>query len=469
MVFSSLLFLYLFLPACLILYFSWNNATYRNTLLTLFSLVFYAWGEPVWVVLLVLTGLLDYGNALLIDKYRHTRWKSVGLWSSVILNIGVLMTFKYSGFIYENINALLGTSLKVPSFSLPIGISFYTFQTVSYVIDVYRGEVPAQRSFNKFLLFVSLFTQLVAGPIVRYQHIADEIDNRKIDLKEFAAGVHRFCIGLFKKVCIANVAGEYASKYLDADFGTLSVGGGWFGLLMYTLQIYFDFSAYSDMAIGMGWMFGFHFKENFNYPYISKSSTEFWRRWHMSLGTFFRDYVYIPLGGKVHGAFRNLFIVWFLTGFWHGAHWNFIFWGLFYGLLIAIERLFLQRFLDAIPKLFAHLYLLFAVVLGWGLFYYTDLNRLGEFFRLIFGARGNAPWSLDVSLALQENAWWLLMALALCTPVYLWFHRVFIQGYFERKPAIGTAVLTLMNLAFLFAATSMLVGRSYNPFLYFRF
>ncbi|MFN7301957.1 MAG: MBOAT family O-acyltransferase, partial [Bacteroidota bacterium] len=277
MVFSSLLFLYLFLPACLILYFSWNNATYRNTLLTVFSLVFYAWGEPVWVVLLVLTGLLDYGNALLIDKYRHTRWKSVGLWSSVILNIGVLMTFKYSGFIYENINALLGTSFKVPSFSLPIGISFYTFQTVSYVIDVYRGEVPAQRSFNKFLLFVSLFTQLVAGPIVRYQHIADEIDNRKIDLKEFAAGVHRFCIGLFKKVCIANVAGEYASKYLDADFGTLSVGGGWFGLLMYTLQIYFDFSAYSDMAIGMGWMFGFHFKENFNYPYISKSSTEFWR------------------------------------------------------------------------------------------------------------------------------------------------------------------------------------------------
>jgi alginate O-acetyltransferase complex protein AlgI len=469
MVFASLTFLYIFLPLNLLLYYLWDNKTWRNSILTFLSLVFYAWGEPIWVSLLIFSAGIDYVNGLVVERYRNTKWAKAGVWSSVIINLALLVAFKYSGFIYENVNALFGTNFTVPRFALPIGISFYTFQTISYVIDVYRGEVPAQRNFLNFLLFVSLFHQLVAGPIVRYAHIANEIDQRKFTWDDMGSGIHRFCIGLFKKVCIANVAGEYAAKYLDADLQSLSVGGGWLGLIMFTFQIYFDFSAYSDMAIGLGKMFGFHYRENFNYPYVSRSSTEFWRRWHISLGSFFRDYVYIPLGGKIHRPFRNLFIVWFLTGFWHGAHWNFIMWGLYFGLLIALERLFLQRFLDAIPRFFSHIYLLFAVVIGWALFYFTDLPRLGEFFSVIFGTHGNAAWGLDVTLALRENAFWFALAILLSTPVYLYFHQKFNEGILVRRPVWGSLALVAMNAALLFMATAMLVGKSYNPFLYFRF
>jgi len=469
MVFSSLIFLYLFLPSCILLYYAWNNRTYRNALLTLYSLVFYAWGEPIWVTLLIFSASLDYANAMLIEKYRNTVWAKVGLWSSVVLNLGLLFLFKYSGFIYENVNLLLGTQFSIPEFALPIGISFYTFQTISYVLDVYRNEVPAQRNYLNFLLFVSLFHQLVAGPIVRYVHIADEIDNRKFNLADIAGGVHRFCIGLFKKVCIANVAGELVVKYLDSDLSNLSVAGGWFGLLMFTLQIYFDFSGYSDMAIGMGRMFGFHYHENFDYPYIAKSSTEFWRRWHISLGTFFRDYVYIPLGGKMHKPYRNLFIVWFLTGFWHGASWNFILWGLYFGVLIALERLFLKKILEALPRAVAHLYLLFAVVMGWALFYFADLQRLGTFMGILFGATNNQGWNLDIALTLKENMFWLMLALLLCTPIYLLAYKKLYQRLEQSSLSGGQLILTFVNILLLLGSTAMLVGKSYNPFLYFRF
>lgn len=470
MVFASLTFLYIFLPLNLILYYLSKNSTYRNVLLTLFSFVFYAWDEPVWILLLVFSSMVDYANALFIEKYRETKWAKLGIVSTIIFNAGILMAFKYSGFVMENINLLLGTSFKVPEFALPVGISFYTFQTVSYVIDVYRREVPAQRSPMKFLMFVSLYHQLVAGPIVRYSHIAHEIDNRKFNIGDVSSGVSRFCIGLFKKVCIANVAGEMVTKYLDGDFASLSVGEAWFGLLMFSVQIYFDFSGYSDMAIGLGRMFGFHYHENFNYPYIAKSATEFWRRWHISLGTFFRDYLYIPLGGNKRFAVRNLFVVWFLTGLWHGASWNFIFWGLYFGLLIYIERLFLFKLLNRIPAAVSHLYLLFAAVLGWGLFYFESLPRLGAFFEILFGAnRSGGLWDVQLTYELQENVFWLLLALLLCLPVYHWFNRrVRRQVTIHNRPYFLLGSMTV-SLVLLFLATAMLTGKSYNPFIYYRF
>lgn len=469
MVFASLTFLCFFLPINLILYYAFQNATYRNVSLTLFSLVFYAWGEPIWVSLLIFSAVIDYLNGLWVERTRGTFWAKAGVISSVVLNLSLLIGFKYSGFIYENINFIFGTNFSVPKIALPIGISFYTFQTISYVIDVYRDGVKAQRSFYKFLMYVSLYPQLVAGPIVRYAHIANEIDNRKFNWVELGAGLHRFCIGLFKKVAIANVAGELAKKYLDGNFSDLSVGEAWFGIILFSLQIYFDFSGYSDMAIGLGRMFGFHYHENFNYPYISKSATEFWRRWHISLGSFFRDYVYIPLGGNRKNFYFNLFVVWALTGAWHGASWNFVLWGLYFGFLIAIEKLFLLNILHKIPAFFSHIYLLFIAVLGWALFYFTDFGRLLQFFKILFAATPNPLWNYELSFVLQENALWLLLACIICTPVYLK-----VGSWFAHKMKYSSQLYPwVLALAFqfllLFLSIAMLVGSSYNPFIYYRF
>ena len=311
MVFASLIFLFLFLPLNLVLYYLSGNKNYRNILLVVFSFFFYSWGEPVWILVMLFSATVDFVIALLIEQYRKTSWAKFFLILSITVNIGLLVLFKYSAFLYQNINDWFGLSLEVPTFTLPIGISFYTFQTISYVVDVYRNELKAQRSYLKYFMFVSLYHQLVAGPIVRYNHIANEIENRTTNIKDISQGVNRFCIGLFKKVFIANIAGELVQQYLNSDLTTLSVGGGWFGLLMFAIQIYFDFSGYSDMAIGLGWMFGFHYHENFNYPYIAASATDFWRRWHISLGTFFRDYIYIPLGGSKKNPYLNLLIVCF--------------------------------------------------------------------------------------------------------------------------------------------------------------
>lgn len=486
MVFASLIFLYIFLPLNLAMYYLFRNATYRNIVLTLFSFVFYAWGEPVWIFLLLFSSSVDYLNALYVEKHRGTRKAKIGIVSSVIFNIGLLMLFKYSGFLYENLNFAFGWDLEIPSFTLPIGISFYTFQSVSYVIDVYKGEVKAQRSVMKFLMFVSLYHQLVAGPIVRYQHIMHEIDNRKFNIRDISAGIHRFCIGLFKKVCIANVAAVYVAKYMEGNIFDLTTGEAWFGVIMFSVQIYFDFSGYSDMAIGLGKMFGFHYHENFNYPYIANSATDFWRRWHISLGTFFRDYIYIPLGGNKKFGVRNLFIVWFLTGMWHGASWNFIFWGLYFGILIFIERLFLMKVLNKVRPL-AHLYLLFAAVIGWTLFYFTDFNRLQLYLSMMFGQHGNGMWNLPLQLVLQENIFWLIITLILCLPVYRWVSRYVKRFIVRRDHMLETgphpfqilrAVLTFrvmwflttgFNLALLILATAMLAEGSYNPFIYYRF
>lgn len=453
------------------MYYAWNNKTYQNIVLTLSSCIFYAWGEPVWVILLFFSALVDYLNGLWVEKYlassqKKARW---GVISSLVINLGLLIAFKYSGFLSENINTLLGWHLPVPKIDLPIGISFYTFQTISYTIDVYRGEVKAQKSFLKFLMFVSMYHQLVAGPIVRYAHIAHEIENRQFNWVDMGAGIHRFCIGLFKKVAIANIAAEIAKNYLDGNLSEISVGEAWFGIILYSLQIYFDFSGYSDMAIGLGRMYGFHYYENFKYPYISKSATEFWRRWHISLGSFFRDYVYIPLGGNKRFFYRNLLIVWGLTGLWHGASWNFVLWGLYFGVLIALERLFLGKILEKIPAIFAHLYLIFVTILGWALFYFSDFQKLINFLKILFGFTSNPFWNYELIFRLQENAFWFALALLLCTPIYMRIARWFALKM-KYQPQLYTWVIVhSFQFVLLILSITMLVGRSYNPFIYFRF
>lgn len=472
MVFSNLFFIYLFLPLNLILYYAVPNKTWKNVVLLLFSLFFYSWGEPVWVFLLMLTAFLDYTWAKCIEYFNLTgqqRRKKIALIASLVFDLGMLGVFKYSGFVVENINLLTGLSLPVPQIALPIGISFYTFQTISYVLDVYRGQVAAQKRYYKYLMYLSSYHQLVAGPIVRYSDVAAEIENRTVSAQDFSEGITRFCLGLTKKVVVANVAGSLAGNYLDANLASLSVAGAWFGVLLYTLQIYYDFSAYSDMAIGLGRMFGFHYHQNFNYPYIAKSVTEFWRRWHISLSSFFRDYVYIPLGGKYRHQIFNICVVWFLTGLWHGASWNFILWGVFYGALLIVEKLGLLKVLEKIPSVFSHLYLLFLTLIGWTIFYTTDLGKLGECFGVMFGLSGNALSDPQLSITFMNNLFWLIAAVLFCMPITQLVKR-WAQAQRSEGVRAGISIVNaIMNVMLLFVCTAMLVGDSYNPFLYFRF
>ncbi len=380
---------------------------YRNILLTLFSFFFYAWGEPIWIVLLLFSALFDYGNGIWIERLNNkakAKWVVV---FSIAVNLGLLIAFKYSGFIYDNIAAIINLPFDRPTVTLPIGISFYTFQTISYTVDVYRGDVKAQRNPMNFLLFVSLYHQLVAGPIVRYKTIADEINGRKFHWDDFSSGIGRFSLGLFKKIVIANAAGALVDSYLINQFDSLTSVTAWFGITLFAVQIYFDFSGYSDMAIGLGRMFGFHYDENFKNPYAANSITDFWRRWHISLSTFFRDYVYIPLGGNKKGAGRmyvNILIVWTLTGMWHGASWNYMLWGLYFALLMFAEKAFLLKLYDMVPSIFRYTITLILVVFGWSLFYFEDLSKFGEFCIALvnFGPNESVSFSFD----LKQNIFW---------------------------------------------------------------
>lgn len=345
MVFSSLVFLFVFLPVILILYYISSNK-YKNYLLLIASLFFYAWGEPTYVLIMILSIIVNYICGLLVEENKKTIIKKFGLILAIVFNILMLGVFKYSGFLVSNINNILNINLPLPKIALPLGISFFTFQAMSYVIDVYKKDAKVQRSILNLSLYISLFPQLVAGPIVRYQTIADQIDYREHNISKFGEGVNRFIIGLSKKVILSNSLGMLADAVFNTSVEDLTIISSWLGIIAYSLQIFFDFSGYSDMAIGLGKMFGFEFLENFNYPYISQSASEFWRRWHISLGSWFRDYVYFPLGGSRKGTLRtyiNLFIVWFLTGFWHGASWTFIAWGLYFGVLIGMEKAFLEK------------------------------------------------------------------------------------------------------------------------------
>ncbi len=472
MVFSSLVFLCIFLPVTLMLYFVVKNQAYRNGLLIITSLLFYAWGEPIWVTILIFSAMTDYFHALLVEKYRGSWQSKAALASSMILNISLLGFFKYWSFIVQNINLAFGLNLPYSNFHLPIGISFYTFQTISYVIDVYRGEVAAQKSPFKLLLFVSLFPQLVAGPILRYKDIAREIDHRTATLAGFSAGVSRFVTGLGKKVVFANTAGEISEFFLKGNVAGLPVLGAWFGIALFALQIYFDFSGYSDMAIGLGKMFGFNYKENFDYPYISRSATEFWRRWHMTLGSFFKDYVYIPLGGNRKNPVRNLFVVWFLTGLWHGASWNFIVWGLYYGLLIFVERKVLLKVFGAIPRWVSHVYFFVTMLIGWVFFYFTDLRIGLRFLGTMFGLGADKLTNAEFLIHFENNVLFFVLAIIACFPVKKLL-QVWVERLTHQKRAAGLVVNGIVRPAFEFTvlliSIILLVGKTYNPFLYFRF
>jgi alginate O-acetyltransferase complex protein AlgI len=467
MVFSSLFFLFLFLPLNLLLYYSTKNKDLRNLILIFFSLIFYAWGEPIWVILLVICAIVDYFNGIFICNNYGKPIAKLGVISTFIFNIGLLLTFKYSDFFVENANLIFGTAFKKPGFLLPVGISFYTFQTISYTIDVYRGEVKAQKSFLKFLLFVSLYPELVAGPIVRYAHVANEIENRTFLWSDFSIGVTRFCKGLFKKVVIANIAGSIAVQFLDTDIQSMTMLGSWYGIILYTIQIYFDFSGYSDMAIGLALMFGFHYHENFKHPYISTSITDFWRRWHISLGTFFKDYVYIPLGGNKKYQYRNILIVWLLTGFWHGASWNFVIWGLYFCILLLLEKAFLGKLLSKSFSFLQHLYTLFFIVVGWALFYYTDIEKLFNFLKVLFYAKRVELFDFELQSVFMENLYWFILAICLCMPIYKTIQQL-LAKYIRNEKLVSSLNISL-NLILFFISVILLVGSTYNPFIYFRF
>lgn len=472
MVFSSLLFLFYFLPLVLGLYYLVPRP-FKNLILFVMSLVFYAWGEPIYIVLMIFSSLVDYSHGLLIDKYRQTpkkaRWFVV---SSVIINLGLLGFFKYADFFILNLNALPWFEISPLNLPLPIGISFYTFQTMSYSIDVYRGDAPAQRNFIAFAAYVALFPQLIAGPIVRYKTIADQLLGRTESVDQFALGVKRFVTGLGKKVLLANNIGMLWAGIQNTAPGELTVLTAWLGIIAFAFQIYFDFSGYSDMAIGLGHMFGFKFLENFNYPYISQSITEFWRRWHMSLGTWFRDYLYFPLGGsKVKSLlliYRNLLIVWFLTGFWHGSSWNFVLWGLYFGVLIAVEKAGLLKLLERSPRLLRHAYVLVAVLLGWVLFTFDNYAAGLSYLRVMFGLAGVPLLNGQFLYSLASNIILLVVLVLGATPLpnKLWEA---LEKRLPQEKLAGTVLAPAFFLVILTAATAYLVDASYNPFLYFRF
>lgn len=465
MVFSSLTFLLVFLPLVLLIYFAVPRA-WKNAVLFLFSLLFYAWGEPVYVCLMIFSTVLDYTCGWLVDKYRGTNKAKLGLMISVFTNLGLLFFFKYTDFFIGTINGIFHSELPLLNLPLPIGISFYTFQTMSYTIDVYRGDAKMQRNIISFGAYVSLFPQLIAGPIVRYQDIADQLNQRTHSFDKFGDGVKRFVTGLGKKVLLANNIGLLWDTISASS--ELTVVGAWLGIVAFGFQIYFDFSGYSDMAIGLGKMLGFEFLENFNYPYISKSITDFWRRWHMSLGTWFRDYVYIPLGGNRKGLpvqIRNIAIVWLLTGFWHGASWNFVLWGALYGILLMAEKLFLLNWLKKAPAFLGHLYTLFFVLMGWVLFAFDDIGAGISYCGAMFGRNavflnGQTVYQLLSYLPL------LLVCILASTPLAKTaYQRISVrcgEGLLTTADGLGVVLVMALSVAYL-------ISGSYNPFLYFRF
>ena len=461
MIFSSLPFLFFYLVAVLAVY-KLSPLKLRNLILLVVSLFFYGWGEPVYIIIMLLSIVVDYVHGMLVERWREDDRKARrAVASSVFFNLAILVFFKYWDFLAGNLNALTGLQLPVLGLPLPIGISFYTFQTMSYTIDVYRQDAPVQKNPIAFGAYVTLFPQLIAGPIVRYKSVADQLEERREDLDKFVSGIRRFTVGAAKKVLLANAIGQLWDQSLASE--GLTAAGAWLGLAAYAFQIYFDFSGYSDMAIGLGRMFGFEFLENFNYPYISKSVVEFWKRWHISLTTWFREYVYFPLGGNRVPKWkwiRNILIVWTLTGIWHGAGWNFLLWGLYYGAWMLAERLFLGKWLEKLPGAVRHIYTMFIVLIGWALFAVEDMGRLGAYFSSLFGGGG---WFSAVDGYRLRTYLPTLVILAIgSTPLMgkLW------DRLGERTRAV---LQPLLVLGALILCTASLVDAGYNPFLYFRF
>ena len=468
MVFSSTEFLCFFLPIVLMLYYLCRrNRTLSNVVLTVMSLLFYAWGEPTFVLVMLASIFINWLAARVIDGNRERpRARKLALIAGLVLDVGMLAVFKYLSFFVRNLNGAFSLNLPDPQLALPIGISFFTFQAISYIVDVYRGHGEAQKHFLGVCLYISFFPQLIAGPIVRYETVAAEIKGRTETLDDFTEGARRFMVGLSKKAILANSLALIVDSIFALSPEKVSVAMSWYAAIAYLMQVYYDFSGYSDMAIGLGHLFGFHFLENFEHPYESRTVTEFWRRWHISLSTWFREYVYIPLGGNRHGKARqilNLAIVWFLTGLWHGASWNFVLWGMYYAVLLILEKLFLLRWLDKAPRFVGHLYTILCFIMGWVLFAITDFSQLGQYLSAMFTATFADGTALYL---LRSNAVLLVLAAVGCTtgPLRLW-NRV--EARLSDTAAVtlrtvGVVVLLLLSIAFL-------VGDSYNPFLYFRF
>ena len=466
MVFSSLLFLFYFLPAVLVVYFLVPRR-FKNVVLLVFSLAFYGWGEPVYVLLMVFSILMDYS----LGRWMHTRLEKGNVRAarrilvlSVVCNLALLAFFKYADFLIGNLNGLFGLGIPKLDLPLPIGISFYTFQAMSYLIDLYRGDVPVQKSLVAFGTYVSLFPQLIAGPIVRMSTVSAELSCRRETADLFSSGIRRFVAGLGKKVLLANNIGAVWTAISQQDVTTLPVLTAWIGLAAFTLQIYFDFSGYSDMAIGLGRMFGFHFLENFNYPYTAVSVTDFWRRWHISLSSWFREYVYIPLGGNRRGklkTYRNILIVWLLTGIWHGAAWNFLCWGLFFALFLMLEKAFLLKWLERAPALLSHAYTIFLVLISWALFAQDDMGMAVRYIRSMFGGGQGLYAGADLYRLVSYLPLLLILVVASLPLGRRLYQRL--------KPDPRFALAMVLCAAGLVVCTAYLVDASYNPFLYFRF
>lgn len=468
MVFSSVLFLFYFLPLVLIVYFITPNR-YRNSILFLFSLFFYGWGEPKYIWLMLFSTVVDYicGMKIHIYKLKDDMSKAkIYLLASVFINLGLLSFFKYADFIISNINAIFGSSIPLLNLPLPIGISFYTFQTMSYSIDIYRGDAEVQEDIISFGSYVSLFPQLIAGPIVRYTTIAKELKDRIITVEIFSYGITRFIIGLGKKVLIANNVGLIWEGISKMELSSLPVISAWIGIIAYAFQIYFDFSAYSDMAIGLGKVLGFNFLENFNYPYMSASITEFWRRWHISLGTWFKEYVYIPLGGNRRGLgiqLRNITLVWLLTGIWHGASWNFIIWGLYFGVILILEKIFLLKIFERTPTIIKRIYTMVLVLLSWAIFAHDNINTGLLYIKAMFNFNSVLFDSTTIYI-LYTNIFLLLIAAisSIDFPKRIW------EKYSNKSKGIWI-IENIYIVIILLLSTAYLVDQSYNPFLYFRF
>lgn len=469
MVFSSVLFLFRFLPVFFICYYV-APGRMKNFILLLGSLFFYAWGEPVYVLLMLFSTVSDYFHGYMIEKHRGRAGAKAFLASSVVINLLVLCFFKYADFLIQTVNALFGADIPLLNLPLPIGISFYTFQTMSYTIDVYRNEAKVQKNLLDFAVFVTMFPQLIAGPIVKYRDVEKRLRSRTVDICAISHGMKRFCVGLAKKVLLANNIGELWAQISELNFSEISAMTAWIGVLAFAFQIYFDFSGYSDMAIGLGEMLGFHFPENFNYPYVSASVTEFWRRWHISLGSWFREYVYIPLGGNRKGLPRqlvNIFIVWMLTGIWHGAGWNFLLWGLWFAVFLSLEKLFLGKLLSQIPGAVGILYNSVVVLVGWVLFALETPEQIWSYLKAMTG--GGGLFDRQALYLGREYMVLLVIAAAGATPL--------LAGAVRRLENAGTGVgISLYRLgekaipvAFLILSIAGIVDASYNPFLYFRF
>ena len=465
MVFSSLVFLFVFLPLIICLYYL-SKDKYKNYLLLVASLFFYAWGEPTYIVIMILSIIANFifGRQVSIENKYRKIWLTI----SVIFNIGMLGVFKYTGFFIDNLNNIFNLNIMNPQIALPLGISFFTFQAMSYVIDVYRHDAKVQNNIFNMALYISLFPQLVAGPIVRYQTIADQIIEREHNLLKFEKGIGRFILGLSKKVILANSLGLLADSVFSTNINDIAILSSWLGIISYSLQIFFDFSGYSDMAIGLGQMFGFEFLENFNYPYISKSASEFWRRWHISLGSWFRDYVYIPLGGSRKGKVRtyiNLFIVWFLTGFWHGASWTFIAWGLYFGILIAIEKAFLEKLLEKVWNPIRHIYLIIIVMIGWIFFRADNFNYAFGYIGSLFGSKGQLLYNNDTLRYMNDYWYIIIISIIGSMPIF----KILISKVKCKDTNIYHIIKGLILMILFVYISITLVNSTYNPFLYFRF